>query len=400
MEHTPTSSTVTSKENVKCRIIRTLEEFIAIRETWNELADHSEYPNIFTTWEWCSIWWKWFGKEELKGELFLLVFESDDQIVGLFPLYRTHRGKNLRFLGYGARPSGEYLGPILRKGWTEPVCKAAMAFFQENKKEWNSLFFESYALDDPGTSFFAKKMKEAFPSYCQEDEERFYITLPETYDSFLRTLSSHNRSKKKNRLNQAKNKFEASFCSMMEEPLEVWYSAMVELLKASRDRLNQQSPYDVKNYYEFQKELLASLISLKHVDVSFLKFKELPVAVTYSFIYHGKCYFYQPGYASDVKGSPGDVSMQMLVMNMIEKKCTEFDFLRGGEWYKSQYTDTSRKTERLALFSGKNHCYYTTLFIDRAYRPFRRMVKRLLFGLLGKGTPKEKTEPENKLNDT
>jgi len=386
--------------DITVRLVSETTEFHTLRDRWNELADDSVYPNIFTTWEWCSLWWKWFGKEELQGELFILVFESGNQIVGLFPLYRTPRGKNLRFLGYGAHPTGEYFGPIIRLGWMEPVCEAAMAFFLDNKKEWNSLFFESYALDDPGTSLFANKMKEGFPSYFQEDQERLYVRFTGTYDDYLKSLSTNNRHYKLKRMRQAFNKFGATLHLLQVGEQETWFPVFVELMEDSRKRRKEISPYQKRLYREFHKELQKTLLEQNKAVVYLLKYGEIPAAVLYSFWFHGKCSTYQIGISSSLKGSPGDVIYQSMMKKTIEDGGNELDFLRGIEPYKLQYTDTSRKTEMLALFSGKNLCYYTSLFIYCAYRPFRRMVKRFLFGLLGKGKSKEKTEPENKPNDT
>ena len=390
---------IPSQKPLVVRLVDSEEAFHALKDRWNELSDASVYPNIFSTWQWCSIWWKWYGEKELHGKLFLVLIESDDQLVGLFPLYLSTKGisginrtRTLHFIGYGARPSGEYWGPIIRKDWVEPVCDAALDFFHKPKADWDSFFFESYALDDPGTVAFTQKMKVAFPSYSQEDEERFYITFSGTYDDYLKTLSGHNRSKKKNRYNQAIKKNGATFCTMELDTIDKWFPVMKDLLKESRRRLNQVSPYETDKYCDFQIELLNALLPLQHADVSLLNYEGHPVAVTYSFLYCGKCFFYQPGYASNIQGSPGDVSLQMLLMKMIDLGCTEFDFLRGGEWYKSQYTDVGRKTEMLVLFPKRNKSYFLTLFAHYFYKPLRRSAKRILLLLFEFFNKKEAQE--------
>ena len=380
---------IQSQKPLVVRLVDRVEAFHALKDRWNELSDASVYPNIFSTWEWCSIWWKWYGEKELHGKLFLVLIESDDQLVGLFPLYLLTKGipginrtRTLHFIGYGARPTGEYWGPIIRKDWGESVCDAALDFFQNQKAEWDSFFFESYALDDPGTVAFAQKMKEVFLSYSQEDEERFYITLPKTYDDYLNSLSRVNRQGKRRRLKLANNRYRAVLRQIDETQLGESFPVFVELYNQSRERLGQVSPYKNDDYRQFQQEILKTLIPLKMASLLIMDYGEYPVSMFLTYDYQGRCFFYQTGLSSNNVGSPGDVILQHRLMLAIEEKYSEFDFLRGGEWYKSLYTDVGRKTEMLVLFSGKNKSYFLTFFANHFYRPMRRSAKRMLLSLL------------------
>ena len=88
-------------------LIRSEAEFLALRESWNALVDAAAYPNIFTTWDWQSVWWNWYNPDH--GELFVLLFRKDGELVGIVPFYRRRRrtpfflGKHLNFLGFGGR---------------------------------------------------------------------------------------------------------------------------------------------------------------------------------------------------------------------------------------------------------------------------------------------------------
>ncbi|MCL2349341.1 MAG: GNAT family N-acetyltransferase [Planctomycetaceae bacterium] len=392
------------------RVIRKTSELEALRERWNELVDASEYPNIFSTWEWASIWWRWYGERELHGELFILLIERNTEeqnggeasqnqtdhreLAGIFPFYKKRTGLlktavQLNMLGYGARPSAEYLGPMIRRGCMEPVCDAAVSFLAADKREWNSIFFEAYSCDDPGTSAFVQKMQAVFPFYTQKDEPRHYIPLPDSYDAYLGTLSSHNRYNKRRRLNIAKSKFAATSQVLDVADIDEWFPIFVDLTEQSRKRLKQPSPYSKKEYGEFQKELLRALIPQKRAEMRLLYFSGEPAAVMYVFLLNGKCYYYQTGMALGAEGSPGDVILQLTLIRQIEMKTSEFDFLRGSEWYKTAYTGTDRETEMLCLFPVKNFAYLKCLLIYRYYRPFRRNVKQLLLKCLPFLKPKD-----------
>lgn len=359
-------------------IITDTDGFLTLKDAWNEILDDSEYPNPFLCWEWTFTWWKHFFQNNQQAKLHIFVLRQVDRIIGILPTY-TFPAKSLHFLGYGARPCPEYLGPMIRKGHIDDFCSAITLHLMSHKDEWNTLFFESYALDDPGTVRLAGQLKSLFPCRSQEDEMRYYIFLPESYDRYLATLSSHNRGKKKNRLSQARRKYEPSFHLVRSvEELETWFPVFVDLTERSRKRLHQSSAYSDSKYRAFQKETMELLVEKEIAHIYFLLFAGEPVAVIYSLNYCGKCYDYQVGTSETHKGSPGDVLLQHLLMKMIDEKYLEFDFLRGGEWYKSSYTETGRQTEQLFVCSSKNFDFWKSITISRFYRPFRSGLKKLI----------------------
>jgi CelD/BcsL family acetyltransferase involved in cellulose biosynthesis len=81
-------------------------ELDPLRAVWTKLAERGR--NLFSTWEWASIWWRHFGQGR---RLHLIVVRRGTEPVGLLPLYRWQRGPvtALRFVGHG--PADE-LGPV------------------------------------------------------------------------------------------------------------------------------------------------------------------------------------------------------------------------------------------------------------------------------------------------
>ncbi|MGL4942506.1 MAG: GNAT family N-acetyltransferase [Thermoguttaceae bacterium] len=367
---------------LSCRVIDDAGEFAALRPRWDALAKDAAYPNIFTTWEWVSIWWKHFACEPQtarRWELFVVVVENhDSEIVGIFPWYRVVGTKQINWLGFGARPCAEYLGPIIHRDSVDAVAEAVVEFLGANPNQWNTIFFEDYALDDTGTVAFASALKRRFVSRAAEGEPRYYISLPDSYAAYLQTLTSHNRGKKKNRLNQSKSRYSATTSVVTVETLDEGFSALVNLTTQSRIRAGQDSPFQNRAYAAFHRELLETLLPLNRAELFLLNYAEVPAGIWYTYTLGGKVYGYQQGCASQCDGSPGDVTLQNLLIHLIENRFEEFDFLRGGEWYKTSYTETTRPTETLTIYRTRNVKYYRDAIFNYIYRPLKRFVKRMV----------------------
>ncbi|MDR3108495.1 MAG: GNAT family N-acetyltransferase [Planctomycetaceae bacterium] len=390
--------------NLEIQLLKTKEEFANIRDEWNALTERCAYPNIFTTWDWQSIWWKWFGTE-LRGKLWILTIRrtTTSELIGIVPFYRSHRlfpfffGKrHIMLVGYGGRTCPEYLGPIIQQDCIDEVVDAVVNFIKDHPNEWDSIFFEDYALDDPGTISFVNKLKSTFSSLFGDGEGRYIIQLPDDYDTYLKSLSSHNRHRKRLMMNQAKKLYNAHVECQLSENQEEWFPLIVSLTTDARNHKNQSSPFLERTYAGFHRELLRSMLPQNRAIVQFLYFNECPVACWYAFLFHQKCYAYQQGSVRNVKGSPGTVGAFFLLEHCMKNGFEEFDFLRGGERYKTSFTSLFRATEWCFVFRKRGIAYWSRMLLERIVRPVYRKIKRIFRRLVEKQQTKEETQTAEK----
>jgi hypothetical protein len=357
------------------------EDFEILRDEWNALTEECVYPNIFTIWDWQTIWWKWFSPE-LNAELFILTVREKEKLIGIVPFYRQKKllplcfGKNhLQFIGYGGRICPEYLGPVIRQGQTQIVCDAVVQFLKTHSQYWDSIFVEDYALDDSGTAALAECLKKEFAVYCGEGEKRYIIPLFNTYEDYLKSLNPHNRQRKRSMMNQAKKRYNAFAAFQSVELIEEWFPNIVVLTTDARKRKGNDSPFLVPAYANFHKELLQHLLPKHKAGVQLVFFNNHPVSCWYVYFERDKTYAYSQGSRSDVQGSPGEIGTFFLLEELMNRKFTEFDFLRGGESYKTSYTDQFRSTEWLYIFRKKGIAYWTRLLRDKGVRPIYWSLK-------------------------
>ena len=372
-------------------LIRSEADFFVLRKQWDALVAVSVYPNVFTTFDWQSIWWNWYGKNTACGELFILAIRKDGELIGIVPFYRRRRfwGKHLNFIGFGGRTCPEYLGPIVRHGFVDEVADATVEFLTSHPAEWDSLFIEDYALDDPATVALAERLKLAFASYSGPGENRYIMSLFENYEAYLQSLGSHNRKRKKDAMNQARKRYDARVEFQKSDNLDEWFPIIVQLTSEARSRHAQTSLMQEPDYAGFHRDLLRVLLPQDRAVVLFLYFENRPVASWYAFLLNDKCYAYQQGSRLGVKGSPGNVGLLFLLEHLMERGFKEFDFLRGGEWYKTLFTQQFRETTWMHVFRKPGFAFLLRRFVDRKARPLVRNIRDRLRNLL----KKKKTEP-------
>lgn len=370
--------------DLSIQIIRNDTEFENIEKSWNELTDDAEYPNIFTSWDWQFIWWKHFGKKH-GNELLILLIYSDDLLIGIVPLYRQKRSfawfrgrRHIQLIGYGGRTCPEYLGPIVRKGFIDKVVDSVVDFFGQNPKEWDSIFFEDYALDDPATTTLVERLKREFVPYGEKGEIRYTLPLPKDYETYLKSLGPHNRKGKRSRMNQAKKHHNAYATYPEIEEIEQWFPVITSLTTESRTRQGQDSPLQDEVYAAFHRELLRRLLPQKRILVQILFFDDEPVSSWYVYLLKEKCYAYQQGSKTNAKGSPGDVGTLFLIDKLMQEGITEFDFLRGLEWYKTSYTEQFRETAWLYVFRKRGLAWRNRLFVDQWIKPVYRRIRSII----------------------
>lgn len=369
--------------DLSVQIIRNDTEFRKLKESWDDLVGNSEYPNIFTTWDWQSIWWKHFGNKP-GNELMILLVRSGEQLVGIVPFYRQKHSfplffgqRHLNLIGYGGRTCPEYLGPIVHKGFIDKVADTVVDFLEKNPEEWDSIFFEDYALDDRATMQLAERLKWEFVPYGGKGEIRYVLPLPKDYETYLKLLGPHNRKGKRSRMNQAKKHYNAHAIYPEIEEIEQWFPVITSLTTESRTRQGQDSPLQDEVYAAFHRELLQRLLPQKRILIQILFFDDEPVASWYVYLLNEKCYAYQQGSKTNIKGSPGDVGTLFLIDKLMQEGIAEFDFLRGLEWYKTSYTEQFRETAWLHVYRKRSLAWRSRLFIDQCIRPIYRAIRSI-----------------------
>jgi CelD/BcsL family acetyltransferase involved in cellulose biosynthesis len=377
------------------QIYTNISSLESLASQWNTLVDNSVYPNVFLRWEWVSTWWKWFGQ---KRSLNVVVIRDDNNVVGIVPWYIVQKtmgfaGRMLKYIGSGGLTYPEYLGPIVHRDYLNPVICKLLCYLRLSSSTWDVIEFPDVPPDDSGTNELIKELSKVYPFLLHPGEVCVYVELPETFNMLLTRLSSQSRWHKKKQLRRVREECKAKL-EILEDVQTVrqTFPTMVKLSVSSRTRLGQFSPFINECYSGFHQETIDRFCHSAIIRIYLLKFHDHPVAFMYGFLYQCKYYAFQTGFNnSEVKYSPGDALLQMVLEHLISQHIREFDYLRGEESYKSKFGNKCRLTKSTWIYRRKGVHYHDRWLRLNIIKPLRRQAKQLLkimnFNMRSKKSP-------------
>lgn len=394
------------KAGLTLEVIKDEEAFDSVSREWNTLVEESG-AHIFQTYEWQRTWWKYYGENSESHILHILLFRQKDRLVGIAPFFVDHFKfnskilyKSLRLLGskvmqdkngeiIGELSYTDYLDMITCPGFEEPVCMALRDHFREEDT------FDDIVMEEvPGYSPLLTHLLPLFNH--REDKWRTAVEdasvcpvteLPDTWDHFLKELSSNARYQVRRFVKRASDKSEKKIFNINrinnEEEIGPAYERLVNFHQSRWNDRGRPGVFAEERMYNFYKEI----IFLSHKR-GWLQFQEVTVpedgdqcvAIDLMLKYNKTVYLIQRGFdnsSSYAEYSPGKSLLYTVIKQAIEEGLESYDFLRGDEDYKSRASThviqnkniTIRKAYRpdirLFLFY---HIMYQLIFIKRRLR--------------------------------
>ena len=105
------------------------------------------------------------------------------------------------------------------------------------------------------------------------------------------------------------------------------------------------SGFDNEMSRRFHRNIAANLAAQDGVRIFVLRCDARPVAACYCFLFDGRLFFYQPGWDPGFRQfHAGKILLGHALQYCFAQGIREFDFLRGTEEYKFDWTDQTRQT--------------------------------------------------------
>src|ERR1051326_5801751 len=95
---------------MKLETIRTVDDFLALRDEWNSLLESSASSCVFLTHEWLSTWWKHLAGNR---KLSILTLRDGGHLIGILPVaerpaqFARMMPRALEFLGRSEEHTSE-----------------------------------------------------------------------------------------------------------------------------------------------------------------------------------------------------------------------------------------------------------------------------------------------------
>jgi len=335
-----------------------------ITEPWRDLLADSDSPAPVCTPTWMATWWSVFGPLEHRKLRVVCLHDDQGRLVGLAPLLsrfclspaRGLGGRRLELLASGEHPqeeiSSDFIGILARRGMEEPVAESlAQVLVDGGLGGWDELRITNTS----GTSVLLDRLRAALITRgCLVETipqgASPYITLPATWDDYLRIIGGRRRYFVRRTLRDLHNwagpgAVEFHQATTLDELRHAWH-LLGDLHQQRWRALGSDGAFANPRFRSFHQRIVFDRHDDRDgaVELSWLTVKDRPVAALYSLVYDNKVWFYQMGRTMDVPDGirPGIAAHLYAIQRAIDRGRREYDFLGRERFYKLQLSTDKR----------------------------------------------------------
>ncbi len=328
--------------------------FEALASEWAELLKRAVHRNTFLTHQWIATWWALIRSASRNRQLFILVArDPTGKLCGALPLELEKIGfgplgyRILRFAG-ATNEAPEHLDVIVEGNDPGQIIAALLADLATRRPQFDLIQLTDLAED----ALLLPALEQWSTSAGITHQRRTwnicpYVTTVGTFETYFKTVSQKHRYKVRLFGRRLAEQHVVAF-HVAQTPAEVAI-AIEELftLHAKRWTLKDDdaSGFDNPVSRTFHRGVAASLAAQEGVRIFVLRCDDRAVAVCYCFLLDGRLFFYQPGWDPEFRQfHVGKILVGHALQYCFQHGIREFDFLRGTEEYKFDWTAQTRQT--------------------------------------------------------
>jgi CelD/BcsL family acetyltransferase involved in cellulose biosynthesis len=338
----------------------------SLAEEWMELARRSR--NIFSTWDWASVWWRHFGND--RPLLITSCQNPDGDVVAVLPLYLSHQRlvRTIRFLGYG--PADE-LGPVCDPVYREAAAESLKHALWEHCPPWDLFIGDLLPGDQNWGEILSGTRLRWTPSPVTTVDGR-------TWEQFLESRSSNFRGQVRRRERNLTRGHAVRYRLATDpERLDEDLKTLFDLRKASLGRTDFSDPDQ-----PFHRDFAARALQRGWLRFWLMEVDGRAVAAWYGFRFEDVECYYQAG--RDPNWNAYSVGFVLLAHSMREAfndGVREYRLLRGGEPYKDRFATSDPGLETVGL--ARTAVGRASIRVGVASQSMPRPAKKLLAKFAG-----------------
>lgn len=341
---------------------------------WEDILNSSASASIVQSCSWMHTWWDIYGPER---KLFVVCGYKGGELIGIAPLsigkegtkyFKIIKFQTANLLGSGnTRARGvlsDYLDFIIKTGFEDEFIDGFLKFIK-NENGWDEIILEHISEKSLLPGICRKYADKYNLNYSVTDERPcVLIKLPNSWDAFLKGLSSSTRYKI-NRGRKELNKIGGEYRVIKSESeLSDAFQHLERLHQYRWNTKGMPGSFSSPEWRKFHKHLMKLLLPKGELKLSFIEIDNEPVAANYNFSYNDKIHFFQSGLIPHENKHIrlGLLLHSFCIEEAIQEKYKEYDFLSvgaSGPGYKSMWGNHTRmlKTIRISKKSNKEAVY-------------------------------------------
>jgi CelD/BcsL family acetyltransferase involved in cellulose biosynthesis len=318
---------------LQVKTLRTWNELEAIRPVWERILQGAEALTIFSTLEWLGAWWKAFAKDK---ELVTPVFSNaDGEIVAVVPLYADcaesalpFRVRRLRLVGDGSEDS-DNLDLIVRGGY-EAACAQAFLSWLESNPHWDICELNTLPLDSASLPSLISDLKRRRWTLRRLERPRSRITLPDTWENYLKqSVSRKEKTKIGYYTNRLMKRFHVSIAKCDEvQALPASLATLFGLHQKRWQLKGRPGAFASAERCELYYDMAVSFAARGWLEFWILALEGKAVAAQYGFRYRDVVYSLQEGFNPEYSSDRvGYVLRAYVLKTLIGQGVRHYDFL-------------------------------------------------------------------------
>ncbi len=341
-----------------------LEPIAALREEWDALLERARTRSVFMSWTFLCTWWEHFHRR--RQPRVWVVREADGRVVAILPLYLELRSlrlgtvRVLRNMGFGDVVNPDFLDAIVERGRECEVAPLLLAALEADDG-WEYAEFSELSPD--GSMLLLAEQWERMGAFDARVERRArcpYITLPDSFDAFLKSRNSHFRQQ----LRRYRRKIERDLSVEWKQVgVDVDVAAGIEALaRLHQERMEateRGGNFRKQDYLVFHRDLAERMVQTGQLYFWLLYVGGAPMATHFGYLDAGVYYGYQMGFSPRYhKWSPGHYMTGVVLEKLIALGAREMNLLRGTDAWKFRWTQSCRDTQALSLIRRGRLSYW------------------------------------------
>ncbi|NLE03869.1 MAG: GNAT family N-acetyltransferase [Crenarchaeota archaeon] len=337
------------------QLISKIDDLYAISSEWEQLLKESLYNSYSLSWDWISEFISTYI--DRKNQLFCItVYNDKKQLVGIAPFWIDFKRqfpfgykKTLRFLG-SKEVCSDHLDLIIHRKNSEKIIEIIWDhLFTTYKKKWD--IWEYFAVSVNSNILQSLRKLSDNDSRCigvriNEYSVCPFVNLPDSWESYLESLSANQRRALKVSTNAISDlgKMTIKFCESIDE-LPLFMNTHIRLHRKSWNERGMSGSFGTECFRKFHYGYAEKQLEKYNLFLCTLELNDIPIGSFYGFVYNKTLLYYLIGINRSAvpTASIGRVLLAYCIKEAIRRGYDTFDFLRGSESYKYDWTDLEQR---------------------------------------------------------
>lgn len=330
----------TASGPLQYKVYRSFSEVAALNTAWNDLA--CRVGDILCSYDWCEVWWRHFATGR---RLEIHTLHDGPRLVAVLPLFRETMGPGGAWLRMVRVLGCDYtintVGLAIEPDYAERFTRMLLEYLAEGEP-WDILQIDplrSYNnIVEPMERICARNIGVQTVVISRQDAWDTVFHLPDTYETFVKSLSSNARNDTRRRERHFTEQHNVEIETVTRpEQVQPAMDALVHLHQAHWTARGYPGQLRQPPVLRFHRELAQRLVATGQLVLLTLKADGQIVAATYGYHFGKRAHGLFRGKSDDQKWEPyslGRIIHCHLIRRAIELGASELEDGRGVFEYK------------------------------------------------------------------